>query len=88
MVNEACRCLDEGVAGEPGKEAAGQIDLASVMGFGFPPFRGGIIHYGETLGAKALCIRLRGLAKDYGERFAPAQGIIEASEGGHSLYRS
>jgi len=41
LVNEAVRCLDEGVCGAPGKEAASQIDLASVFGIGFAPFRGG-----------------------------------------------
>lgn len=83
LVNEAVRCLDEGVAGAPGAEAADQVDLASVMGMGFPPFRGGIIHYAETLGAKKLYDRLSDLSKKCGERFLPTQGLaLRASSGG------
>lgn len=50
MVNEAIRAHDEGVAGVPGEDAAKQIDLASVMGMGFAPFRGGIMRYAEHRG--------------------------------------
>ena len=38
LVNEAVRAFDEQVAGLPGEEAAGQVDLATVMGMGFAPF--------------------------------------------------
>ncbi|NBW41676.1 hypothetical protein EBR25_11845, partial [bacterium] len=61
LINEGIRCLDEGVAGIPGKEAANQIDLGTVMGIGFPPFRGGLISYANSLGAKAILEKLRHL---------------------------
>ena len=86
MVNEAIRSLDEGVAGEPGKEAAGQIDLGSVMGLGFAPFRGGVIHYAESLGAQAVQARLEELKKRYGKRFTPCHGIITRAEKSRSFY--
>jgi 3-hydroxyacyl-CoA dehydrogenase/enoyl-CoA hydratase/3-hydroxybutyryl-CoA epimerase len=44
MASEAKICYEEGVAGVPSEEAAFQIDLASIMGFGFPPFLGGIMY--------------------------------------------
>ena len=56
MINEAVRCLDEGVAGAPGPEAANQIDLGTVMGIGFPPFRGGLLHYADSLGVDRLTV--------------------------------
>jgi 3-hydroxyacyl-CoA dehydrogenase/enoyl-CoA hydratase/3-hydroxybutyryl-CoA epimerase len=40
LVAEAVRCADEGVA-----EGEDQIDMAMVLGIGFPPFRGGPFEY-------------------------------------------
>ena len=76
MINEAVKCLDEGVAGAPGKDAADQVDLGSVMGFGFPPFRGGILYYADKLGAKKILEKLEPLAKQHGARFEIAPGIV------------
>ncbi|MEZ4753125.1 MAG: 3-hydroxyacyl-CoA dehydrogenase NAD-binding domain-containing protein [Bdellovibrionota bacterium] len=76
LVNEGVRCLDEGVAGAPGMEAANQVDLGTVMGMGFPPFRGGLLNYAETRGAKNIEARLKDLAQKFGERFKPCDGII------------
>ena len=50
IVLEALRAYEEEVAGKPSDEAMGQIDLASVMGFGFPPFRGGVLFYAKKIG--------------------------------------
>lgn len=86
LVNEAVRCLDEGVAGTPGPEAAGQVDLGTVMGMGFPPFRGGVIRYAEQLGAEQLLSKLRSLEQRFGARFAPAPGIIQRAERRLSFY--
>lgn len=86
MVNEAVSALDESVAGSPGKDAAGQIDLASVMGTGFAPFRGGVIHYAEFLGAKRVMESLSALEKLHGARFAPSEGIRKRAEQGSSFY--
>ena len=86
LVQEAVRSLDEGVAGYPGRDAAGQIDLGSVMGFGFPPFRGGVLWYAERRGAKNLYERLKFLADRIGIRFAPCDGIRLRAERGMSFY--
>ncbi|MCC6953719.1 MAG: hypothetical protein IT290_06340, partial [Deltaproteobacteria bacterium] len=88
MVNEGIRCLDEGVAGYPGKEAAAQIDLATVMGMGFPPFRGGLIFYAQSLGAKATAQRMDSLVKRAGPRFEASEGIRKRAEQGKSFFDS
>ncbi|MBX7137195.1 MAG: enoyl-CoA hydratase/isomerase family protein [Oligoflexia bacterium] len=75
LINEAVRCLDDGVAGVPGKEASEQIDLGTVMGMGFPPFRGGLLYYAQRLGPTAVLAKLRELEKLHGARFTPAPGI-------------
>lgn len=86
MLNEGVLCLDEGVAGEPGRKAAMQIDLGSVYGISFPGHRGGLIRYAETLGAKEILAQLRTLEHYEGPRFAPAPGIVERAETGRSFY--
>lgn len=86
MINEAVRCLDEGVAGLTGIEAACQIDLGSVMGFGFPPFRGGVLRYAESRGAAEILKRLVDFAHRYGSRFAPAEGVVARATSGVSFY--
>ncbi|MCB0318351.1 MAG: enoyl-CoA hydratase/isomerase family protein [Bdellovibrionales bacterium] len=82
LINEAVRCLDEGVAGAPGKEAANQIDLGTVMGMGFPPFRGGVLNYAEGLGASKIKQSLDELAKKYGKQFEATEGIISRAKSG------
>ncbi len=67
IVNEAARCLEEEVV-----RSARDVDLAMVMGAGFPPFRGGPLRYADSLGAAEVCSRLDRLAGDYGQHLAPA----------------
>ena len=45
MANEAIRCLEEGIVA-----SAAEADMALLYGLGFPPFRGGIFRYIETMG--------------------------------------
>ncbi len=75
LVNEAIRCLDDGVAGLPGAEAAGQIDLGTVMGIGFPAFRGGAIWYANSVGSKSLMQKLQAMQQVLGPRFEAAEGV-------------
>ena len=59
MINEAADILDEGIAG-----SARDIDLVTVFGYGFPRWRGGLMHYADTVGAKAIVSQLNELAKE------------------------
>lgn len=49
VINEAARCLDEGIA-----RNADDIDLAMVFGTGFAPFRGGPMRYAESIGLSSV----------------------------------
>ncbi len=49
MINEAAKILDEGIA-----QSAADIDLVLLHGYGFPRWRGGPLHYADTLGAAAI----------------------------------
>jgi 3-hydroxyacyl-CoA dehydrogenase/enoyl-CoA hydratase/3-hydroxybutyryl-CoA epimerase len=71
LVNEAMKCLYEGVAGSDIENAEKQIDLGMVMGIGFPPFRGGVMHYAHQLGLEKVRQRLHEFADHYGVRYVP-----------------
>ncbi|HEY9775098.1 MAG TPA: enoyl-CoA hydratase-related protein [Planktothrix sp.] len=56
MIDEAARCLEEKVARRPR-----EIDMCVVLGMGFPPFRGGLLRYADTIGAPALIEKLNAM---------------------------
>ena len=74
MVNEAARCLEEGVITEPS-----QLDLAMIFGTGFPPFRGGIIRYADNIGTELVCEKLGFLATVAGDNYIPCKLLSEKS---------
>jgi 3-hydroxyacyl-CoA dehydrogenase/enoyl-CoA hydratase/3-hydroxybutyryl-CoA epimerase len=75
MVNEAARCLAEGVVASPGK-----LDLALIMGTGFPPFRGGLCRWADGEGLFRLVGELQRLENSTGRRFAPSRELIEMAQ--------
>jgi 3-hydroxyacyl-CoA dehydrogenase/enoyl-CoA hydratase/3-hydroxybutyryl-CoA epimerase len=78
MVNEAARCLEEGVVGSPGA-----LDLAMIFGTGFPPFRGGLCRWADQTGLPSLIVKLEELAASVGPRFTPSDALRRfASQGG------
>jgi len=50
MATELARCLQEGIV-----ETAAEADMALVYGTGFPPFRGGVFRWIDSIGAKNFC---------------------------------
>ena len=75
MLNEAARCLDEGVV-----RSARDGDIGGVFGIGFPPFLGGPFRYMDTLGAGEVVAQLQRLASQYGERFTPCERLLQMVE--------
>ncbi|MBA3708023.1 MAG: enoyl-CoA hydratase/isomerase family protein [Planctomycetes bacterium] len=71
MVNESARCIEEHVIAK-----AAFLDLAMVMGTGFPPQRGGPLHYADQLGLNVVVERLKRLQERHGERFKPADLLV------------
>lgn len=68
MVNEAVRCLEEGVVATPA-----QLDLAMIFGTGFAPFHGGPLRYADTEGTDIICQKLEYLSRVRGEAYAPCE---------------
>ncbi|PKF60582.1 fatty-acid oxidation protein subunit alpha [Psychromonas sp. psych-6C06] len=81
MVNEAIRCLEEGVIENPA-----YLDMAMLMGTGFPAFRGGLLKYADNQGLQTVCDKLMQLSDQYGSRFAPAALLIEKAKNGQTFY--
>ena len=75
MINEASLILDEKIVG-----SAAELDLAMIMGTGFPPFRGGLLRYADALGLPYVLARLNDLETRVGPRFvanAPLRRLAE-----------
>jgi 3-hydroxyacyl-CoA dehydrogenase len=81
MINEAAFCIEDRIVGEPGK-----LDLAMIFGTGFPPFRGGLLRYADSLGLDRVFTRLDDLAERLGPRFAPAERIRELANARRGFY--
>jgi 3-hydroxyacyl-CoA dehydrogenase/enoyl-CoA hydratase/3-hydroxybutyryl-CoA epimerase len=81
MINEAARVLEEGTVG-----SASAVDLALIMGTGFPPFRGGLLRFADSLHPRAVLERVRVLEEERGERFAPPAILKELARDDRAFY--
>ena len=59
MINEAADILHAGIA-----QSASDIDLVTVFGYGFPRWRGGLMHYADSLGVETIVAQLEVLAQE------------------------
>ncbi|EPX62720.1 Enoyl-CoA hydratase [Cystobacter fuscus DSM 2262] len=81
MVNEAVRCLGEGIL-----RSARDGDVGAIFGLGFPAFLGGPFRYADSLGPAELLRRLEHYHDKYGERFEPAPALVEKVKAGGKFY--
>jgi 3-hydroxyacyl-CoA dehydrogenase / enoyl-CoA hydratase / 3-hydroxybutyryl-CoA epimerase len=81
MVNEAARCLEEGIV-----RSAADVDLALIFGTGFPPFRGGLCRWADQEGLESIIATLERLESSAGDRFRPSDALRATAEGG-GFYR-
>ncbi len=81
MLNEAVRCLEEGIIA-----SARDGDIGAIFGIGFPPFLGGPFRYIDQLGADKLVAQLRNLESRFGSRFAPANLLVQMAEQQQRFY--
>ena len=80
MIAEAARSLDESIVRSPG-----ELDLAMVMGTGFPPFRGGLLRYAERYGLERVAVELEKWRARKGLRFAPPASLIDRARSSGSF---
>ena len=79
-VNEACRILEEGKA-----LRASDIDVMWLYGFGFPRYRGGLMFWADTIGAREVYNQIAAWHQRYGARWAPSPLLREIAERGGKL---
>ena len=72
MLNEAVRCLADGIIRSPRDG-----DVGAVFGIGFPPFRGGPFRYMDTIGIDTLVEQLDELNDRFPGRFEPAPLLVQ-----------
>ena len=81
MLNEAARCVDEGIV-----RNARDGDIGAIFGIGFPPFLGGPLRYIDALGVKSVVAQLTQWSDKYGERYLPCQALITMAENEQRYY--
>ncbi|MCF2908096.1 fatty acid oxidation complex subunit alpha FadJ [Pseudoalteromonas rubra] len=80
MLNEAARCLDEGII-----DSARDGDIGAIFGIGFPPFLGGPFSYMDKRGLNKVCSELSTYATDNAV-FTPAEPLLAKAEAGEAYY--
>ena len=80
MVNETIRCLEEGIVASPS-----EADMALLYGIGFPPFRGGVFRYVDTMGL-ANFVAKADKYKDLGEIYHVTDKTRQMAEAGQDFY--
>jgi len=83
MVNEASLILDEKIVA-----TAGELDLAMIMGTGFPPFRGGLLRYADALGTPYILARLDEFSSTLGPRFTPNEPLKRLAQRDGKFYQA
>ncbi len=82
MLVEATRVLEEKLVRDPR-----DVDLALIYGIGFPPFRGGLLFWADTIGMANVLKMLEPLTP-LGKRFEPTPLMLEMARTGARFYRS
>ncbi|HZL91281.1 MAG TPA: 3-hydroxyacyl-CoA dehydrogenase NAD-binding domain-containing protein [Pirellulaceae bacterium] len=80
MLLEATRLLEERLVRD-----VRDVDLGLVFGIGFPPFRGGLLFWADTLGAERIVRMLEPLAR-LGARMQPTPLLLEMAKSGKKFH--
>lgn len=82
MINEASRCLEEGIV-----KRADFLDLSLIMGIGFPPFQGGLLRYADKVGIAHVVATLKMLEDKHGSRFKPCDYLETMAKENRTFYQ-
>jgi 3-hydroxyacyl-CoA dehydrogenase/enoyl-CoA hydratase/3-hydroxybutyryl-CoA epimerase/enoyl-CoA isomerase len=84
MCLEAVRCLEDGIAA-----SATDVDLSLIYGIGFPPFRGGALHYIDDYGIADFVAKADELAEAAGPLralYLPTEKLREMAACGGAFF--
>ncbi len=79
-INEFCKILEEGKA-----IRASDLDVMWLHGFGFPRYRGGLMFWGDTIGAREIYNQIAVWHQRYGARWKPSELLRQTAESGGKL---
>jgi 3-hydroxyacyl-CoA dehydrogenase/enoyl-CoA hydratase/3-hydroxybutyryl-CoA epimerase len=82
MINEAAYCIGEKII-----ESPGHLDMALILGTGFPPFRGGLLRSADETGIRRICEKLREYEARFGVRYKTAPLLQEMNEKKGRFYK-
>ncbi|OUL92269.1 3-hydroxyacyl-CoA dehydrogenase NAD-binding domain-containing protein [Paraburkholderia hospita] len=80
MINEGANVIHERIALRPL-----DVDVTLINGFGFPSYRGGPMHYADTIGLPALLADIREFEKQDPLFWKPSPLLVELVERGKTL---
>ncbi|MDH3545609.1 MAG: 3-hydroxyacyl-CoA dehydrogenase family protein, partial [Gammaproteobacteria bacterium] len=80
LVNEGLKIVEEGIAQRPG-----DVDVVYVYGYGFPPWRGGPMHYADDVGLDNVLARINEFREHFGDNWTPAPLLEELVAKGSTL---
>ncbi|MFS1522630.1 fatty acid oxidation complex subunit alpha FadB [Microbulbifer sp. 2304DJ12-6] len=80
MATELARCLEEGIVSSPA-----EADMALIYGVGFPPFRGGIFAWLDTIGLDEF-VKIADKYAELGELYKPTERMREMAASGETYY--
>ena len=75
--------MEEGIITNPA-----DVDIGVIFGFGFPPFRGGLLREADRHGLAWVVETLDRYADKYGERLRPAELLREMGRRGEKFYKA
>ncbi|MDR5861220.1 3-hydroxyacyl-CoA dehydrogenase [Halomonas eurihalina] len=67
LINEAAKILEESIAQRPS-----DIDVVWINGYGFPTYRGGPMHYADSIGLASILDTIKQYQQRYGDIWQPA----------------
>ncbi|MGH8815150.1 MAG: 3-hydroxyacyl-CoA dehydrogenase family protein, partial [Achromobacter pestifer] len=80
MINEAANVLHEGIALRPS-----DVDVVFLSGYGFPRYRGGPMHYADSVGLDRVLADIRGYAKEDPAFWKPSPLLVQLAESGRDF---
>ncbi len=80
MVLECSRCLEDGIVSSPV-----EVDVALLYGLGFPPFRGGIFRWADSIGTAAL-LKAAEKHRGLGALYAPTKQLTTLAGSGRGFH--
>jgi 3-hydroxyacyl-CoA dehydrogenase/enoyl-CoA hydratase/3-hydroxybutyryl-CoA epimerase len=82
MINEAALAFHE----DKIVETAQEVDLAMIMGTGFPPFRGGLLKYADSVGSEVIADELEQFSTQFGARFKASAPMKQLAKTKRTFY--